>query len=86
MRKLGTLRDWDLIRQPHDATCISCKFDHQMAPLVLVAYLAIKWHNCIGANVGHQVAPLVLFAKLATRLCNLHCLGLPYWHYQLVLS
>ena len=39
---------------PDGATCISCKFGHQMAPLALVALP--------------------------------HCLGLPYWHYQLVLS
>ena len=31
---------------------------------------------CIVCKVGHQAALLVL----------LHCLRLPYWHYQLVLS
>ena len=29
--------------------------------------------TCIGSKVGHQVA-------------SMHCLELPYWHYQLVLS
>ena len=52
----------------------------------LVANLATRWHwfkiwssagaTCIASEVGHQIA---LFALL-------HCLGLPYWHYQLVLS
>ena len=33
------------------------------------------------------MAPFALFAKLATKLSNLpHCLELPYWHHQLVLS
>ena len=31
---------------------------------------------CNVSKVGHQVVSLAL----------LHCLGLPYWHYQLVLS
>ena len=44
-----------------------------MAPLVLVAYFATKWHNLDWFKVGHQVAPLELFAKLATRLRNLRC-------------
>ena len=36
---------------------------------------------------SHQVVPLALFPKLATCLRNLRChIGLPYWHYQLVLS
>ena len=62
---------------------------HQLAPLVLVAYLAITWHNlnwfkswssgcttCIVCKVGHQVVSLALP----------HCLGIPYWYYQLVSS
>ena len=59
-----------------------------MAPLALVANLATRWHNldwfkmssggaiCIVCKVGHQVASLALP----------HCLGLSYWHYQLVLT
>ena len=65
------------------------KFGHKEAPLASVANWVPKWHNlcwfkicssasatCIASNVGHQIALLAL----------LHCLGLPYWHYQLVLS
>ena len=60
-----------------------------MAPLELVANLATKWHNLdwfnnwssggatyIVCKVGHQVASLALPTFL----------GLPFWHYQLVLS
>ena len=74
---------------PDGATCISCKFDHQMAPLALVANLATRWRHlhwlqiwppdgatCISSKVGHQVVSLALP----------HCLGRLYWHYQLVLS
>ena len=32
--------------------------------------------HCIGSKVGHQVAKRALS----------HCIGLPYWHYQLVSS
>ena len=34
--------------------------------------------TCIDSKFGHKVAPLALALP--------HCLGLPYWHYQLVLS
>ena len=60
-----------------------------MAPLTLVANLATRWGHlhwlriwppdgttCIDSKVGHQVTSHALP----------HCLGLPYWHYQLVLS
>merc|ERR1711894_543884 len=80
---------------------ISFKFGHlmaslalvtnlaQMAPLVIVANLATRWCHlhclqiwppdgttCIDSKVGHQVTSHTLP----------HCHGLPYWHYQLVLS
>ena len=45
-----------------------------------VASLALVWPpsgaTCFSSNFGHQMAPLALP----------HCLGLPYWHHQLVLS
>ena len=54
-------------------TCISCKFDHQMAPLAFALVANLATTTWIGLKFGHQVASLALFAKLATRLCNLHC-------------
>ena len=50
-----------------------------MAPLALVTNLVTRWHSCISSKFGHQMAPLESLALP-------HCLGLPYWHYQLVLS
>ena len=38
--------------------------------------LATRWHHLHWFQIGHQVASHTLP----------HCLGLPYWHYQLVLS
>ena len=80
-RHLHYLQIWP----PDGATCISCKFGHQMAPLALVANLATRWHWFkIWSSAGATCIP-----KLVTRLRYLHCyicLGLPYWHYQLVLS
>ena len=74
---------------PDGATCISSKFGHHMAPLTLVANLATRWRYLhwlriwppdgttgIDSKVGHQVTSHALP----------HCLGLPFWHYQLVLS
>ena len=71
---------------PDGATGIDCKFGHQMAPLALVTNLATRWHwfkiwssagaTCIASKVGYQISLLAF----------LHCLGLPYWHYQLVFS
>ena len=71
---------------PDCATCISCKFDHQMAPLALVAKLATRWRHlhelqiwpqdgttCISCNIDHQMAPLALVANLPTRWRYLHC-------------
>ena len=55
---------------PDSATCISCKFCHQMAPLALVANLATRWRHL------HK----------STSLALPHCLELPPWHYQPVLS
>ena len=64
----------------------SCKFDHQMAPLALVAKLATRWRHlhelqiwpqdgttCISCNIDHQMAPLALVANLPTRWRYLHC-------------
>ena len=49
---------------------ISRKFAHQMAPLALVANMATRWHHL------HK----------STSLALPHCLELPSWHYQPVLS
>ena len=62
-------------------------FGYQVASLALVTNLATRWRHlrwfqfwppggttCISYKFGHQVAPLA------------HCLWLPYWHNQLVLS
>ena len=56
---------------PDGTTCISCKFDHQMVPLALVAKLATRWRYlhelkiwpqdstvCISCNINHKMAPL----------------------------
>ena len=82
-RHLHYLQIWP----PDGATCISCKFGHLHWRRIwsLVANLATKfkiWSSggatCIGSNVvhRHQVGSHALP----------HCLELPYWHYQLVLS
>ena len=67
---------WLQIWPPDGTTCISCKFGHQMAQLASVQNLVISWRylHCF------QSCP----PDCGTAL--LHCLGLPYWHYQLVLS
>ena len=61
---------WLQVWPPDAAICFSCKFGHQMAPLALVSNLATRWHH--------------LHCHIAMH-CN-DCLGLPYWHYQLVLG
>ena len=61
------------------------KLGHQVTPLVFVQNLVIRWCHlhwfqswpsggttCRCYNFSHQVAS--------------HCLGMPYWQYQLVLS
>ena len=58
---------------PDGATCISCKFCHQLAQIALVQNLVIRWRHIV-SKVGHHVASLVL----------LHCLGLLYYYYQFV--
>ena len=48
--------------------------------------------TCICSKFGHQVVPLALVPKLAIRCYKFghqvasHCLGSPYWHYQLSVS
>ena len=45
--------------------------------------------TCIHLKFCHLVAPLAMVPNLSTRLKSLslpHCLGMPYGHYQLVLS
>ena len=39
MRHLYCLQHWS----PFGATCISCKFGHQVAPLTLFTYLVTRW-------------------------------------------
>ena len=73
-------------RHLHGATCIICKFGHQMALLALVANMATKWHylhylriwppdgtTCIGCKFGHQITRLAIVTKLATMM-EPHCL------------
>ena len=73
------------ILQPFGASSVGYNFGHlhwrRMWPLV--GNLATKfkiWSSggatCIGSNVVHQVGSHALP----------HCLELPYWHYQLVLT
>ena len=58
------------------ATCIDYKFGHQVAQLGLVQNLVLMWRHldCL------QSWPPVCITAVP------HCLELPYWHYQLVLS
>ena len=92
--------NWLQIWPPDGATCIdyksiSCNFGHKVVPPgrrpASVENLATMWHHmhsfkiwssggstCIVSKVGHQVAT-------ASHALS-HCLGLPYWQYQLVLS
>ena len=87
----SSLRPWNWLQiwPPDCATYISSKFGHHMVPLTLVTNLATRWRHlhwlriwppdgttCIDFKVGHQV---MLHALP-------RCLGLPYWHYQLVLD
>ena len=71
-RHLHKLQIWP----PDGATCISCKFGHQMALLALFANLATRWSHlhklqiwppdgttCISCKFGHQMAPLALVAN-----------------------
>ena len=73
-------------------TGIIYNLGYQMAPLASVPNLATRWLHLhlfqiwspdgatyICSKFGHQMAPLESLALP-------HCLGLPYWHYQLVLS
>ena len=75
------------------------KLGGQMELLALIAKLATRRHHlhqlkigspsgttCIGSKFGHQLASFALLPKLTVSPALLHCLGLPYWHYQLVLS
>ena len=81
-RQYYWLQIWPL----DDATFISCKVDHQLAPLALVfANLATRWCHlhwlqiwpldgttCISYKFSHQVESLALVAKLSTRWRHLH--------------
>ena len=56
------------------------KLGNNMAPFALVANLTTRWRHLHKLQIwppdDHQVESLAL----------LHCLGLPFWHYQIVLS
>ena len=77
-RHLHCLQNWPT----GGATCISSQFDQQVGLLASVANLVISY------KFGHQVAQLALvkFANQVGPFALPHCLVLPYWHYQLVLS
>ena len=74
----------------HFPTCLSHLLCHiALAPIALVPNLATRWHHlhelknwpqdgatCISCKFSHQLESLALP----------HCVGMPYWHYHLVLS
>ena len=66
------------IRPPDSATCISCKFGHQTARLVLVPNLVTRWRQSY--KFDYQMAPLALVPNLVTRWRHLHKLQIcsPY--------
>ena len=66
-------------KSPDSATCISCKFGHQLVPLSLVTNFATRWHYLHWSKIW---PPGWLDESHALP----HCLGLSYWHYQLVLA
>ena len=84
-RYLHQLQFWPLV----GATCIIWKLGDQVTSLAFVQNLVIRWRHlhrfqswpsggntCRCTKFGHQVVSLALP----------HCLGMPHWHYQLVLS
>ena len=48
---------------PGEATCISSKFDHQVAPIAKATNL----FTCIDSKFGHQLVPLASVANMITR-------------------
>ena len=54
-------------------TCISCKFGHQVTPLVLVAYLTTKWHNLDWFKIWSSGGATCIVCKVATKLHNFRC-------------
>ena len=67
----------------------SCKFDHQMALLALVAKLATRWRHLLELKNWPPDGATCISCKFSHQLESLglpHCVGMPYWHYQLVLS
>ena len=84
---------WVISPAKYNATCIGSKFGQfYVVPLVLVQNLTTRWCHqnwfqiwptggaiCISSKFDHQMASLESLALP-------HCLGLPYWHHQLILS
>ena len=69
--------NWLQTWPPDGATCIDYQFCHRMHQLY------------IDSKFDHQMASLALLTNLQTRLLSPvlpDCLGLPYWHTQLVLT
>ena len=68
---------------------LSSKFGHQMAPPALVSNLATRWRHLHKLQIWPPDGTTCItykFSYQAESLALPHCLGLPYWHYQLVLS
>ena len=75
------------------STCISSKFDDTSIRskfgqhMMQFALIPIQIRPELVQNLVVRRRHLhCLVPKLATRLCHLHYLGMPYWHYQLVSS
>ena len=57
--KIECYLHWLKIWPPDGATCISCKFGHQMAPLALfIKIWLLDGTTWISSKFGHQMAPL----------------------------
>ena len=68
------------------ATCISWKWGHQVAPLAFTQNTVIRWCQL---HWFHQIATLADEYKYGHQVVSLalsHCLGMAYWHYQLLSS
>ena len=80
--------NWFQIWPPDGANCTGYKFYHQIAPLALLANLApvtlfvnfaTRWHFLHWFEIWQP-------GWLDESHALPHCLGLPFWHYQLVLT
>ena len=70
---------WLQILPPDSPTCITCQFSHQLALLTLFVNFATRWHYLHWFEIWQP-------GWLDESHALPHCLGLPFWHYQLVLT